>query len=190
MQVLKIPFSGVSVEAKEIVYPGGWDQNAHITLSQGGELIVPWTGTCKEHTYKDTNSVGSDYFLYDTGNNGAHVDTQNTGAYLTFDWDNDEYDLTYYSQNGIAPPKICKVESEPEAEGTLYQYVSTAGLTPDPTRALLTLVLPLATIVMLQVAVCSLGILTLLVYTKRMLLAMLLIGHVHSLLYLMQLSVI
>ena len=135
MQVLKIPFSGVSIEAKEIVYPGGWDQNAHITLSQSGDLIVPWTGTCKEHTYKDTNSVGSDYFLYDTGDNGAHVDTQNTGAYLTFDWDNDEYDLTYYSQNGIAPPKICKVESEPEAEGTLYQYVSTGGLTPDPTRA-------------------------------------------------------
>ena len=30
MHILKVPFTGVSINAREIVYPGSWDQNAKI----------------------------------------------------------------------------------------------------------------------------------------------------------------
>lgn len=130
MQALQIPFSGVTVEARELVYPGGWDQNAKITLDRTGNLLVPWTGTNKEAPYKNATNRPE---LYDTGVSASNINTANTGAFLKLDWDNVELDLIYFNLSNNAPTKVCKVESEPPAEGTLYEYITTGGLTPATT---------------------------------------------------------
>ncbi len=131
LQALQIPFNGVAVQAKELVYPGGWDQNAKITLDKDGKLLIPWTGTNKEELYK--NQTASNYLgLFDTGTTTDNINTGNTGAFMRVDWDNDDFDFTWYAKDGTAPVKVCKVEPEPTSEGTVYEYVSTGGLTPAP----------------------------------------------------------
>lgn len=132
MQALQIPFSGVSIQAKELVYPGGWDQNAKITLDRAGDLIVPWTGTNKEENYLNLSYTPTYYNFFDTGHSANNIYTGNTATFLRIDWNNNDYDLTYYSKTDVAPCKICKVEPEPIAEGTLYEYVTSSGLTPTP----------------------------------------------------------
>ena len=51
MNILKVPLTGVSINAREIVFPGGWDQNAKLTMDSDGKLLIPWTSTTKERQY-------------------------------------------------------------------------------------------------------------------------------------------
>ena len=129
-QVLRGGLNGTSVNAKEMVYPGGWDQNARITLDSSNNLLIPWTGTNKERLYR-AQTLNDYSQLCDVGDTAHHVDISNTAANIRLDWDNDEFDLTYYSLNGNAPCKVCKVEADADG-GTTYEYVTTAGLTPAP----------------------------------------------------------
>jgi len=140
MHILKVPFTGVSINAREIVYPGSWDQNAKITLDSDGYLCIPWTSTTKERRYHNqAGSVGGAagnqwyYMFCDTGESGNR-DTENLGAYLRYDFSqSNDFELVRYGQTTeVVVPKVCKVEKEWGA-GTTYEYVTSAGLSPAAT---------------------------------------------------------
>jgi hypothetical protein len=136
MQMVKIPFNGANVSSREIVYPGAWDQNAKISLDVNNKLLIPWTSTNTEVLKNSTIGGTSDWDKTISGTT-SNVDTANQGTYLRIDWATDnDYELTTYSSTDVAPCKVCKVESEPIAEGTAYEYVSTGGLTPTPGASL------------------------------------------------------
>ena len=135
--ILQIPFTGVSVNAREIVYPGSWDQNAKMTLDSDGYLVIPWTSTNKERRVHDTagsvSTMGGDQWYYkfiDTGHSNNR-DTENLGTYLRYDFSQtSDFEMIHYgSSTEIVPPKVCKVEKE-WGVGTTYEYVTTAGLAP------------------------------------------------------------
>ena len=134
--MIRVPFSGTNVSGREITYPGGWDQNAKITLDGNGDLLIPWTSTNKEILKNTAIGGTTDYRAAVTGTT-SNIDAGNTGAYLRIDWATDnDYEFTVYSNTDTAPCKVCKVEQEPLAEGTVYEYVSTGGLTPSPGSSL------------------------------------------------------
>jgi len=136
LQMIRVPFSGTNVSGREITYPGGWDQNAKITLDGNGDLLIPWTSTNKEILKNTAIGGTTDYRAAVTGTT-SNIDAGNTGAYLRIDWATDnDYEFTVYSNTDTAPCKVCKVEQEPLAEGTVYEYVSTGGLTPSPGSSL------------------------------------------------------
>tara|TARA_E500000331_G_scaffold218860_1_gene209787 strand:- start:3221 stop:7444 length:4224 start_codon:yes stop_codon:yes gene_type:complete len=137
MHVLKIPYTGVSINGRELVYPGGWHQNAKIAFDSSGKLLIPWTSTTYERRMYNVagsaNGVASSqsYYRYcDTGTN-ANYDTENTGAYLRYDFSSTtDFDLIQYGNNTkVSPPKVCNVQKE-ESAGIQYEYVTTAGLQP------------------------------------------------------------
>ena len=137
MHILKIPYTGVSISARELVYPGGWQQNAKITFDSSGKLLIPWTSTTYERrmynvagSASGVASSSSYYRFCDTGTN-ANYDTENTGAYLRYDFSSTtDFDLIQYGNNTkVSPPKVCNVQKE-ESAGIQYEYVTTAGLQP------------------------------------------------------------
>jgi hypothetical protein len=136
MHILKIPFTGVSVNARELVYPGGWQQNTKITLDKDGKLLIPWSSTTVERRLYNvagsasTYSGNSNYYKFcDTGESG-NENTENTGAYLRYDYSTTDFDFIQYGGTSlVGPPKVCNVQKE-ESAGTQYEYVTTAGLNP------------------------------------------------------------
>lgn len=140
MNILKVPLTGVSINAREIVFPGGWDQNAKLTMDSDGKLLIPWTSTTKERQYhnQSLSTASGDvqyYRFYDTGDPN-NATSENLGSYIRYDFTATDFDLTTYATGAVAPPKVCKVEPEPTAEGTTYEYVTTAGLQPSPNAEL------------------------------------------------------
>ena len=136
MQLIRVPFNGANVSAREITYPGAWDQNAKISLDGNGKLLIPWTSTNTEIFKNSAIGGTSDWDKTVTGTT-SNATTSNTGTYIRVEWaTDDDYELTTYSGTDTAPCKVCKVESEPLAEGTTFEYVSTGGLTPTPGAAL------------------------------------------------------
>ena len=144
MHILKIPFTGVSVNARELVYPGSWDQNVKITMDSSGHLVIPWTSTTKERRYYDqagsvsTAAGNSDYYFYTDTGHSNNYDTENLGTYLRYDFSQTtDFEMIRYGQGTeIVPPKVCKVEKQ-ESAGTTYEYVTTAGLAPPSAQEML-----------------------------------------------------
>ena len=144
MHILKIPFTGVSINAREIVYPGGWDQNAKISFDSSGHLVIPWTSTTKERRYHDqagsvsTASGNSDYYFYTDTGHSNNISTENLGAYIRYDFSQTtDFEFIRYGQSTeVVVPKVCKVEKEWGA-GSTYEYVTTAGLAPAITVEML-----------------------------------------------------
>tara|TARA_B100001996_G_scaffold327359_1_gene274187 strand:- start:694 stop:4926 length:4233 start_codon:yes stop_codon:yes gene_type:complete len=136
MHILKIPFTGITVSGRELVYPGGWQQNTKITLDKDGKLLIPWSSTTVERRIFDTaGSTGtyagnSNYYKFcDTGHSN-NLDTENTGAYLRYDFATMDFDLHQYGGAAlVGPPKVCNIQKE-ESAGVTYEYVTTAGLNP------------------------------------------------------------
>lgn len=139
MQVIRIPFSGTNVNAREITYPGGWDQNAKITLDANGKILIPWTSTNKEISGSPAGPTDVSGFSWRFAYMGtASVSSaENQGAFIRLDWsiDND-YEFTNYNGANNVPCKVAKVEPEPVAQGTTFEYVTTAGLTPNSATTL------------------------------------------------------
>ncbi len=134
--LLRIPFDGVAIQSRELVYPGGWDQNVRMAIDVNGKLVIPWSMTNKARNMRDqsVSTIQGNpvyYQFFDTGDPG-NTQTDCTASYIRYDWNTTDYDFTYYDLINQAPVKVCKVEKEP-APGTTYEYVTTAGLTPGPT---------------------------------------------------------